>query len=88
MVLRYEDACADPRTWLKRMYAFSGVEVVEPPDVVVSREHHVLGNNMRRTDAIRIRVDESWRERLTRDEQARALAIAGPFHARFGYAAS
>lgn len=88
MVLRYEDACSDPRTWLRRLYAFCDVEPIEPPKSVVSRDHHVLGNNMRRDETIRIRLDESWRERLTREEQAQALAIAGPFHQRFGYVTS
>jgi len=85
MLLRYEDVCRDPRTWLKRAYAFCGVDPIEPPDFVVSREHHVLGNSMRRNDSIRIRFDESWRTSLTVDEQKRAIAIAGPFHARNGY---
>jgi hypothetical protein len=86
MLLRYEDACRDPQTWLKRTYAFCGVEPIDPPEVVVSGEHHVLGNNMRRNEKIRIRLDESWRSLLSSDEQARALAIAGPFQGHLGYA--
>lgn len=85
MLLRYEDACRDPQTWLKRIYAFCGVETLNPPEVVVSREHHVLGNNMRRNETIRIRLDESWRSLLSVEEQARAVAIAGTFHASLGY---
>jgi hypothetical protein len=88
MVLRYEDVCRDPRTWLKRTYEFCGVEPLDPPDCVLSRDHHVLGNNMRRNDTIRIRFDESWRDLLSSEEKAAALAEAGAFHERFGYAAS
>jgi hypothetical protein len=88
MLLRYEDVCRDPRTWLKRTYAFCGVEAIDPPDAVVSGEHHVIGNNMRRSEQIRIRLDESWRTGLSTEEQARVLAIAGPLPARFGYAQS
>jgi hypothetical protein len=88
MLLRYEDLCRDPRTWLKRAYAFCGAEAIDPPESVISREHHVLGNNMRQNEQIRIRFDESWRKLLTSEEQAAALAVAGPFHERFGYAAS
>lgn len=88
MLLRYEDLCKEPQTWLKRAYAFCGVQAIEPPESVVSREHHVLGNNMRRNERIRIRFDESWRTLLTSEEQSTALAVAGPFQARFGYAAS
>ena len=87
MLLRYEDVCRDPRTWLKQTFAFCGVEPIDPPEVVASQDHHVLGNNMRRSAQIRIRFDESWRDLLTSDEQAIALAAAGSFHERFGYAA-
>jgi hypothetical protein len=87
MVLRYEDVCRDPRTWLRSLYAFCGVEAIDPPDFVVSRDHHVLGNSMRRSETIRIRLDESWRTSLTDDEQARVLAIAGRYHAKLGYGA-
>jgi hypothetical protein len=85
MLLRYEDVCRDPHTWLKQTYAFCGVEPISPPEAVVSREHHVLGNNMRRNETIRIRLDESWRNLLSADEQAHALAIAGSLHGRLGY---
>ena len=85
MLLRYEDVCRDPRTWLKRLYAFCGVEPIDPPEFVIPREHHVLGNNMRRSDSIRIRLDESWRATLSVEEQTRAVMIAGPLHARNGY---
>jgi hypothetical protein len=45
----------------------------------------VLGNSMRRSDTIRIRLDESWRTSLSAEEQDRAISIAGPLHARNGY---
>jgi hypothetical protein len=85
MLLRYEDVCRDPRSWLTRLYDFSGVEPIDPPGSVRSRDHHVLGNNMRRNESISIRLDESWRTRLTAEEQRRVLDIAGPLHARLGY---
>jgi hypothetical protein len=87
MTLRYEDVCRDPRTWLKRVYAFCAVDAIDPPDVVVSQDHHVLGNNLRRREKIEIRLDESWRSLLDGAEQQRAVAIAGSLHERFGYAA-
>lgn len=86
MRLKYEDVCRDPRTWLKRTYAFCGVDAIDPPDAVVSSEHHVIGNNMRRNEEIRIRLDESWRRGLSAEEQARVLDIAGPLPSRLGYA--
>jgi Sulfotransferase family len=85
MLLRYEDVCRDPRQWLRQTYEFCGVEPIDPPDFVIPREHHVLGNSMRRSDTIRIRLDESWRTSLSAEEQDRAISIAGPLHARNGY---
>jgi hypothetical protein len=87
MVLRYEDLCRDPTTWLRELYAFCGVELMDPPEFVTSREHHVLGNSMRQSETIRIRLDESWRTSLSDDEQGRVLAIAGGYQARLGYGA-
>ncbi len=85
MLLRYEDVCQDARRWLSRTYAFCGVAPIEPPEFVVASEHHVLGNSMRLSDRIRIRLDESWRSALNTDDQSRALQIAGPHHVRLGY---
>jgi hypothetical protein len=87
MLLRYEDACGDPRTWLRRTYAFCGVTPIDPPEVVVSKEHHVLGNKMRMKDTIRIQLDESWRKGLSHAESVQALAVAGHHHSALGYVA-
>jgi hypothetical protein len=46
----------------------------------------VIGNSMRLSEKIGIRLDESWRKALSPDAQRSALAIAGPYHAQFGYA--
>jgi hypothetical protein len=86
MLLRYEDVCRDPQTWLKQTYAFCGVEPIDPPESVLSRQHHVLGNKMRLNETTRIRLDEKWRTSLPADEQAQALAIAGNYHSELGYA--
>ena len=87
MVLRYEDLCRDPGTWLRSLYGFCGVRAIEPPEFVISGEHHVLGNSMRKEKTIRIRLDESWRTSLTHDEQTRVLAIAGGYLEKLGYSA-
>jgi hypothetical protein len=86
MLLRYEDVCRDPQQWLQQIHAFCGVDPVEPPAFIACREHHVLGNSMRLNETVRIRLDEGWRTSLTADEQARAVAIAGAYHAKLGYA--
>ena len=43
-LLRYEDLCQNPRYWLQSLYNFLGVEMLEPPDTIISKEHHVIGN--------------------------------------------
>jgi hypothetical protein len=86
MRLRYEDLCADPAARLREVYAFCGVEPADPPAFVSAAEHHVLGNKMRLNDRITIRLDETWRERLSAAEQSTVLSVAGELNQRFGYA--
>ena len=83
--LRYEDMCEDPARRLKALQEFLQVETLEPPDVAMSREHHVLGNRIRRDGAIRIRPADDWRKTLTVGEAAAALRIAGKTNEQFGY---
>lgn len=84
-LLKYEDLCANVDSTLRRLHSFCDVEPVDPGSVVVSKQHHVLGNRIRLQDNIRVRLDESWRTRLTRQEQDDILAIAGRVNTRFGY---
>jgi hypothetical protein len=84
--VRYEDICAQPSETLRKLWAFSGVADVEPPTVLDASQHHVLGNAMRLTRQIRIRLDRSWTERLDGDETRRILDIAGEINRKLGYA--
>jgi hypothetical protein len=40
---------------------------------------------LRLRERIEVRLDESWRSRLTADEQQRVLTIAGAMNRRMGY---
>jgi hypothetical protein len=84
--LRYEDLCEDPAFRLKELQRFLQVEVIEPPEVVVPRDHHVLGNRIRREGAIRIRPADDWSKTLTVSETGEVLRIAGRTNEQFGYA--
>ena len=84
-LLRYEDLCADLRPTLSKLYRFAGVDDFNPGDVVVSANHHVLGNSMRLQGSVRVRLDESWRTQLTPDEQQQILGVAGSMNRAFGY---
>jgi hypothetical protein len=86
-VIRYEDLCADPADTLERLWRFCDVEPIDPPRRVLSSEHHVLGNNMRRGGQIDIKLDDRWRRELDPVDQASILRIAGSLHADFGYGA-
>jgi hypothetical protein len=85
--LRYEDLCADPSRRLKDLQRFLGVDVQEPPDSILSRDHHVLGNRIRRDGAITIRQPDDWTKTLTSSEAQEALRIAGHVNERFSYSA-
>jgi hypothetical protein len=87
MVIRYEDLCSDPARTLKSLWKFCNVEAIEPPRRLLSRDHHVLGNNMRRGGEIEIKLDDRWRKELDPSEQASILRIAGALHGEFGYGA-
>ncbi len=85
LLLRYEDLCTETRTTLRRLWEFCDVEPVEPRLVVRSSDHHVIGNSMRMSGTIEIRLDESWRARLDDSEQRRVLEIAGTLNQQLGY---
>jgi hypothetical protein len=83
--LRYEDLCVDPSRRLKELQRFLQVDEQEPPEFILSRDHHVLGNRIRRDGAIRIRPADDWSKTLTASEASEALRIAGQTNERFHY---
>jgi hypothetical protein len=85
MSLRYEDLCEDPFRRLKELQRFLQVEEKDPPEVVASHDHHVLGNRIRRHGAIRIRPADDWSKSLTATEIREVLRIAGRTNEQFGY---
>jgi hypothetical protein len=84
--IRYEDICSQPDATLKALWGFCGVAAIPAPATIDAAEHHVLGNAMRMTGQIRIRLDQSWAERLDRDEARQILRIAGDTNRKLGYA--
>ena len=84
--LRYEDLCADPTGEIERLHRFLGVSPLAPPVELLPREHHVLGNRIRRQESIRVRPSADWQAQLTAGEVQRVLSIAGDLNAKLGYA--
>jgi hypothetical protein len=67
----YEALCRDPRGQLQRIMAAAGLEFEEQQVTAFGEaETHILGGNRMRSDSSSvIRLDESWRKRLTPFEQ-------------------
>ena len=85
--LRYEDLCENPKLWLQKLYEFLDIDVIEPPEFIITKEHHIIGNSRTRLkEKLTIQLNETWRETLTEEELELSMRIAGATNQRFGYA--
>ena len=73
----YEELCRNPRAELARIMEAAGLEFEEQQvNAFGEQETHILGGNRQRKDkSSNIRLDESWRERLTPMEQKLTVAL-------------
>ena len=85
LLLRYEDVCAAPAHWLRELQLFLGVDPMETALTVRPADHHVLGNPVRKSEAVTVRAPEDWGARLDLAEVSTVMRIAGAFNTRFGY---
>ncbi len=85
MILKYEDLCADHKKVMNDVYDFIGLDEFEVPDDYKSPEHHIIGHKSRLNPARPVQNKETWREKLTTEEQEMALRLAGPKAAELGY---
>lgn len=85
LLLRYEDVCAEPRRQLREVQEFLGVDALDPPLTVRPGAHHVLGNPVRKAEAVTVRAPEDWRTRLSGAEVSTVMRIAGAANMQFGY---
>jgi hypothetical protein len=83
--VRYEALCARPAETLSALFAFIGVEAVEPRLDFRSVEHHVIGNGMRLDPESPIQLDDRWRSVLGREDLALFDSVAGAMNGRLGY---
>jgi hypothetical protein len=84
--LRYEDICSAPLKTLNRFFEFCGLAPLDPTAAFHHADHHIVGNRMRLSGLEMIRLDESWRRKLTSDQQGLIESLAATTHARYGYA--
>lgn len=88
--VRYEDFVAEPRSTLRRLLRAVG-EDREPTlagehKLWLGVDHTVAGNpNRFRRGDIELRLDEEWKERMSRADQLTATAMTWPLLLRYGY---
>lgn len=85
--VRYEDLCSDPRNALQRICVLLGLEFSERMLELTPSEHHTIaGNKIRLQRAMEVRIDETWRRKLTPRHLRIFELIAGRENRRLGYA--
>ena len=63
--IRYEDLCRDHQSTIDTISDFAGVERSPIPQGFFDLEHHIIGNKMRLKRIEGVRLDESWKQRLS-----------------------
>lgn len=83
--VRYEDLCVDPQGTVDCISDFVGVKRVPIAEDFYEGEHHILGNRMRLKRKGSIKLDESWKDRLTECDLDVIARIGGRANRYFGY---
>ncbi len=87
MYLKYEDLCANPRQLIESITEFSG-EISLPSRFDLNKEdaHDIGGNPMRnRKEETEIKYDDSWTEKMSRDDLLDFERAAGRCNRDLGY---
>ena len=87
MLIRYEDLCREPEAQIRRVCDFVGVEfAAEMLQFRESPKHNISGNPMRfRGNDRTIKLDERWRETLSKDDLAVFAGIGERMNVKYGY---
>lgn len=83
--VRYEELCASPDITLGRLFTFLGLDPANRITDFRSVEHHVVGNGMRLDTTSEIRLDERWKEHLTKNDLRMFDQVAGRMNRHYGY---
>ena len=84
--VRYEDLCVSPSATLQRIFSSLGVasqDVCKKP--VDLSNIHAVGNKMLRSFDGTIKLDLSWRQSVTKEEQDRILEITRLLFEKYAY---
>ncbi|GIJ44190.1 sulfotransferase [Virgisporangium aliadipatigenens] len=89
--VRYEELCADPGGTVRRVATFAGLPTgplpfTAPGVIDLAVTHTVAGNPARhRTGPVAVRVDDEWRDGLSRRSFALVTAVCAAALGPFGY---
>jgi Sulfotransferase domain len=90
LLVRYEDLCRDTEAEIARVLEFSGMaRTVDFRSFQLDKQsyHNIGGNPMRaRTGETKITLEESWKSRITAEQEALFQKVAGKWNRKFGYA--
>lgn len=83
--VHYEDICNHTEETLDKLFEFIGVDASKKRLDFKAVEHHVIGNGMRLDDSDEIKLDDRWKEQLSRAECTTFYNVAGKYHNSLGY---
>jgi len=83
--VRYNDLCSSPETELKRICEFLGIQYEDSILQFDKRDMHILGNRMRFSYSGDIREDNSWKEKLGKEDLSLINRLAEDELRRFGF---
>lgn len=85
MSLCYESFCENPDAALAQICRFVGVDPERRTLDYRGWTNHVIGNRMRLDSSKEIRLDTSWRTRLTDEQRTKVEAVTAELNREFGY---
>ena len=85
MRLRYDDLCRNPQGTLDAIADFLEIPRAPLPEDFRSVAHHIIGNEMRLGSLGQVRLDTSWKDRLSADDLDVIARVSGDANRSFGF---
>ncbi len=86
IVIRYEDLCTNLTQEMNRITTMLGLDPIEMPILFKDAEHHIIGNRMRLSGGDAVKLNELWRESLTKEQIEEVERLTVSNRSRYGYA--
>jgi len=83
--VHYEDLCTKPKEVLSGIYKFIGIELDVVNPGYISNQHHILGNEMRLRTTNEIKLDEKWKNEMSKRDLEYIESNAGRYNVLLGY---